>query len=58
MQMQRRNAPLHRSPYGDIINEKGEVYAVIHQYDRSGWAVQHVRQTHPLYASKDWTDRA
>ena len=58
MQMQFINAPLHRSPYGDLINEKGEVYAVIHQYDRSKWMAQHVRQTNPLYTPNDWTDRA
>ena len=28
------NHPLHQTEYGQLLNERNEIYAVVHQYDR------------------------
>lgn len=42
---------VRRSPYGAVVNENNEVYAVLHQYDRwDNYFLPRVKTTHAVYS--------
>jgi hypothetical protein len=43
-----RVTTLHRNAWGEVVNDDGEVYALLHQYDRSDAMKRDVSARFPL----------